>query len=241
MRWFILIVLLFSPLQAIGATIGSIVQHEGKVTVFRQGAVRGEAVRVNSVPLMVGDVVTTQTSSQAWLLLGEDRVLLREDSSLLISGLDRFGVEQGRVLFDIRKRSVATGIRVVGPTATIGVKGTRFAVARDGATMDIYLKEGSLEVSAITGELHKYADSLQKDFDALRQEMQAQHEAVRDKMRSDFERSVEAMRQGDLEAVTSFDMEAGMAYRIAGREVRPLEFTRRVEDDFRLLESFPNR
>jgi hypothetical protein len=239
MRWICLIGLLLLPVAALGGTVGQVVRHEGKVTIFRQGAVRGETLREGGVSLAVGDVVPTQVAAKAWLLFGEDRILLQEDSSLRISGTTETGVERGRVLFDIRKRTEARGLQVVGPTATIGVKGTRFAVLRDGEVMDVYLKEGALEVISLAGEFQKYSGALQGEFERSQEELRTDFGATREKMRRDFEQSVEAMRQGDIEKVMTFDMQAGMAFRIAGQEVRPLEFPAGLEDDFRLLDEFP--
>lgn len=235
-----LLLFLLLPSAAIGGEkVGEVVRHEGKVVIYRQGGVRAEKVKKEGIPVEIKDVVTTHAGSQAWLLFGQDRILLKEDSSLRVTGEEKTGVERGSVLFDIRKRADTRGLQIVSPTATIGVKGTRFAVVNEGGRLSIFLKEGTLEVQSVGKEFQRYGNSPQGEFEEMRESMRADFEASREKMRSEFERSREAMQQGDFELVNSFDMEAGMAIGIDGRDVRPLEFPDWLEEEFKLLDRFP--
>jgi hypothetical protein len=242
-RWLFCLLSIMVPFSAAATeNVGEIVRHEGKVVFHRGGGVRGENLTGSPVPVTVavGDHLVTRGDGRAWLLLGSaDRVLLKEDSSLKVLGIERAGLETGTVLFDIRKRAELRGVQIVTPTVTIGVKGTRFAIVGGEEGVAIYLRAGELLVEAVEGEFRKRRHSLREEFEATREAMQAEFKAGRDRMHADFERVREAMQGDEFETLRAFHMEPDTAFGIIGREVRPLEFPDWLVADFELLEQFP--
>jgi hypothetical protein len=220
------------PLPSAAMELGRILRFEGRVVHFPAGGVRGEPV-TGILPLEINDMVTTRRQAQAWIGLGAtDQIVLKEDSSLTVLGPERIGMDGGTVLFHIQQRSAVKGLQIATPTATIGVKGTRFAVVDNQGELLVFLKDGRLQIDAVAKEGLK---DLRDAAETLQAAMKADFEASRGKMKADFERAKEAMRAGDFNSVMSFDMEAGMAISISGGELRWTPFPPWLETE---LEQF---
>ncbi len=103
------------------------------------------------------DIVKTEYSSMAFVrLLGVGKLVLMENSVLYIESIDRLNFEEGRAVFQIRKREKKQGSEGQGQTVIIGVKGTRFLLSAHRDSIGIYLKEGRLSVRKIVGEFIRY-------------------------------------------------------------------------------------
>jgi hypothetical protein len=97
--------------------------------------VNGQAAKVGT-PVKAGDRITTGSSSQAVVVLGQDAFLLREKTIIEMRGresaLTELLISSGRVLSVFSKKPVT----IKANTATIGIRGTGAYLEVDDA--DIY-------------------------------------------------------------------------------------------------------
>ncbi|MDF1580901.1 MAG: FecR family protein [Desulfuromonadales bacterium] len=238
-RYLLLCGLLFAVPAFAVEPIGAVVKLSGKVSVYRDGAVRGGVIESPDAPLFAGDVIKTKRDSQAFLLFVDgNRVVLTENSSLTIQGLDQANVDRGRVLFEIKKRGSAKGLEISSATVTMGVKGTRFAVNNDADQVDIFLQEGALAIGALEGQFRRYSDRMEAEFKALEHQMLQDFKSAEGQMKAQFEEAKKQMMAGNVEVVSEFTLEAGSAIRVIGDEVWNAALPAWLAEEFALLDQF---
>jgi len=168
----ILILLLFLGVALPSEEAGEVVKKQGRVKLYRNGSFRGEPVIKLPTPLYVKDVLKTDFASMAFVkLLGVNKLVLMENSVLYIEGVDRVNFEEGRALFQIRKRGESRGLKVRVKSVIIGIKGTRFLITSQEDTIGIFLKEGSLTVRKMVGEFIRYRKREEEEFEEFRREI----------------------------------------------------------------------
>lgn len=234
-----LLLLLLAVPAAAAPSAGTIMGYEGKVLIYRGGAVRGERVKVERAPLYVGDKLRTRSGSTAFVsLVDGSRVVLTPDSTMTIAGLEKMGVEGGRVLFDIKKRGGARGVEITTATALIGVKGTRFAVDCGKKRTAIHLRQGQLQIDAVEGNFRRHYRSMQEEFEQELESMRSEFDQSRTAMQEQFEKEMEQMQQGNIELMENFLMEAGESVAISGQDVAGISLPHNLQRQFDLLDQF---
>jgi hypothetical protein len=239
LRYLVVFMLLFAVPAVASESIGKIVKFTGKVSVYRDGAVRGEKVVSADAPLFAGDAIKTKRGAQAFLLFADgNRVVMTENSSLSVKGIDNANVDSGRVLFEIKKRGKAKGLEISSATVTMGVKGTRFAVSNAENQVDVFLKEGALAIGALEGKFKRYSDKMEAEFKAMEQEMFQEFKSAESNMKAQFEDAQKQMMAGNVEVVSEFILEEGSAIRVLGNEVWNAEMPEWISAEFDLLDKF---
>ncbi|MBU0730080.1 MAG: FecR family protein, partial [Proteobacteria bacterium] len=214
-----LILTLFAVPAFAAQQAGQISKYEGPVSIYRDGAVRGEKVIANDQPLFVGDSVKTKRGGRAFIsFVDGSKIVLQEDSSLLVKNLENANVAQGTVLFEIKKRGQAQGLLITSATVTMGVRGTRFAVSNAEDNVSIFLKTGELEIGALEGEFKKQKEDLEKDFKEMQEKMKKDFQNTQAQMKAYFDEASKQMREGNFEIVKNFNMTSGSAVAISNNE-----------------------
>ncbi len=214
---------------------GEVVKKQGKVKLYRDSSPKGELVNHLPTHLHVKDVLKTDFASMAFVrLLGVNKLVLMENSVLYIEDIDRVNFENGRALFQIRKRGESRGLKVRVRSVIIGVKGTRFMVTAQEDTIGIFLKDGNLTVRKMVGEFIRYRKKEEEEFEEFRREIE---EGIR-REEEEYERFKEETEREFREFVKEFELRAGSAVMIVGSEVRDVPIPPEVEEEFRLLDMF---
>lgn len=223
-----------------GEHAGDITKFDGKVLIYGAGEVRGEIVKKPGTPLYVKNSVKTKRKSTCYIqFIDSSKIILKENSSLTIRGVERANVDNGTVLFHIKKRGQVKGLNISSATITIGVKGTRFAVYKKGEKLTVFLKEGSLELVSDVGKFKRFGENLKEDHEAYEKSLREEFEATKEKMKADFEKSKRSMQQGNFEYLKSFELSAGSAISIdENNEVWNINIPEWAEKDFSLLDDF---
>lgn len=206
-------------------SVGEISRYEGKVKVYRTGDVRGKTVRKDGYDLYVKDIVKTKRRSRAFLRFTDNSdVLLKEGSILEIEGVKWINVDSGRVIFNIKKQRGLKGVVVKTKSVVIGVKGTTFLVDKSGDRLQVYLKEGTLNIQSFEEEFVRYRKKEMEEYmEYKKRELEEFQEYKRD-LEEEFK-----------EFVKEFDMAEGTAIVIDGNEVRDIVIPEDVEEEFRLF------
>lgn len=238
---FLLVVVLANGNTALAREhAGDITKFEGNVLIYGAGEVRGEIVTKPDTPLYVKNSVKTKRNSLCYIkFIDASKIVLKENSSLTIKGIEDAHVDNGTVLFNIKKRGQVKGLNISSASITIGVKGTRFAVFKQGEKLTLFLKEGSLELVSGVGDLKRFGENLKEDHEAYEKRLREEFESTKEKMKADFEESKRGMQEGNFKYLKSFEMTSGSAISIdENNAVRNITIPERVEKDFSLLDDF---
>ncbi len=215
--------------------VGEIVDKKGRVKVYSEGQLSGKVVFTTPYEVKVGDAIKTDFGSMAFLkLLGYDKLVLMENSVMIVKGVDTVGLEGGRAIFHIRKRGRAQGLKVRVRSVIIGVKGTKFAVYAEGDRIGVYLKEGLLSVRNEEGNFIRYRKREEEAFEEYKREFE---EGVRMEM-EEYEKFKKQAEKEFKEFVREFELTSGQAVIIDGNEVRDVQIPPEIEEEFKLLEMF---
>ena len=232
---FTLIVLLFLGFSVAGEKAGEVVKKQGRVKLFKEGALKGESIKTVPVDIHVKDILKTSYSSMAFVkLLGVNKIVLMENSVLYVDGIDRVNFEGGRAIFQIRKREEGKGIKVRVKSVIIGIKGTKFMVSSEGKRIGIFLKEGNLTVRNMVGDFIRYKKKEEEEFEEFRKEIERGIETERE----EFEKFKRETEKEFKEFVKEFELKSGSAVVIDGNEVRDIPIPQEVEEEFKLLDMF---
>jgi hypothetical protein len=223
-----------------GEHAGDITKFQGKILIYGAGEVRGEIVTKPDTPLYVRNSVKTKRQSLCYIkFIDSSKIVLKENSSLTIKGIEDANVDSGTVLFNIKKRGQVKGLNISSASITIGVKGTQFAVYKKGEKLTLFLKEGSLELVSAVGEFKRFGENLKEDHEAYEKRLREEFETTKEKMKADFEESKRGMQEGNFRYLKSFEMTAGSAISIdENNEVWNITIPEWVEKDFSLLDDF---
>ncbi|GLQ30984.1 FecR family protein [Litoribrevibacter albus] len=212
--------------------VGSIRELNGKAMLHKQGEVRGIKASSGDI-LKAQDILRTKRNSNAVIqLIDGSTIVLQEQSSLHLKGLQSLSLEEGTVLFDIRKRGQSKGLTVATKTAVIGVKGTQFLVKDEDNQVDVYLNEGNVEINPIEGSFKHYKAVTTASFDEYSQQMMQEFQQEKEKM----QQGIEDMKREFVDYLNSFDMEAGTAVSISGNELTSYPMPDRYNELFKELE-----
>lgn len=206
---------------------GNIEKFEGKVILYPHGGVKGISAK-NGLEFKVKDTVRTFQKSNAFIkFIDNSKIVLNENSILLIKDITNLNLKNGKVVFDIQKQGDKEGIKIATKTAIIGVKGTKFLVAVSNNEVDVILKEGEISVKAVKGEFKRYLQKEEEDFSQFVKDTKEDYEEYKRKMQEEF-----------VEFVKEFTMKDEMGVSIKGNEVRNIKDLKEFEDEFELLNKF---
>lgn len=206
---------------------GNIEKFEGKVILYPHGGVKGISAK-NGLEFKVKDTVRTFQKSNAFIkFIDNSKIVLNENSILLIKDITNLNLKNGKVVFDIQKQGDKEGIKIATKTAIIGVKGTKFLVAVSNNEVDVILKEGEISVKAVKGEFKRYLQKEEEDFSQFVKDTKEDYEEYKRKMQEEF-----------VQFVKEFTMKGEMGVSIKGNEVRNIKDLKEFEDEFELLNKF---
>jgi len=225
---YIFIILTFALTAFASDQAGVISAFEGKVLLFDGVSPRSTDVTEPNTAVFINNKIATKRDSTAMIeLVSGDRIALTEGAIMSILGNEEFKPWDGKVLFHIRKRGQASGVKVALKSAVIGVKGTKFLVSADKASgnYDVFLKEGKIECLPAEGQFKMYKDVVMDEYEAYVKKMTGEFEDYLAKLEEDF-----------VEYVDKFEMKPGDAFSVSGNEVRKVEYTKEIEDAFKILD-----
>jgi hypothetical protein len=207
---------------------GDIVNFKGSVKIYKKDDLRGTDVDDNNTCIFVGDSVKTRRAAEAFVKMTDgSKVILEEMSSLIINGIRNTEVGEGKVLFDVTKSGQISGFMVKTKTATIGVKGTQFAVVSDNNSLDVFLNEGEVSVEAIKGKFKRYVKKELDEFEAFILQQKGEYDEYKESLQKEF-----------VEYVRSFTIKEGSAVSISDNEVRDIEIPEDIKNKFELFDKF---
>lgn len=221
----ILMLTFFSALAA--DQIGSIVKYTGRVTVFDGVSPRGTDVEAAAVPVMPGNIIMTNRTSTAVILMNTgDRIALSENSKVTFTDTGRYDPKNGKSVYKITKRGTANGLKVGLKTAVIGVKGTEFLIdIDDSGESKVYLKDGNISVDAMNGDFIKH-NAIEID----------EYAAFVAKLTGEYDKYLEDLHKEYTEYVKSFTMSPGQAVVIDGNDVSDIQFTKDLDTYFNMVD-----
>jgi len=223
----ILAILIISTSAFASQPAGVVKSFEGKVLLYDGISPRGEAVTKVDTNLFVKNKVAVKRNAQAILsLISGDKIAMTSGSLMTIKDMEVFEPGVGKVIFHIKKRGKASGVKVGLKSSIIGVKGTKFLIETDeNGKSNVYLKEGKIGVESTEGDFKKYGTPEIDEYEAY----------VR-QMAGDYDEYMTELEEEAVEFLKSFDMEPGQAVSIDGNEVKDLEFTDEIDAQFELLD-----
>lgn len=213
-------------------TLAELVRKEGQVSIKPAGKVL--RVIPNKLPyaLCFGDEVHTFNGRAEIISRAQDSIVMDMNSRLLIEAQGSAGLIQGKVLFDVQKRTVSTPVKVTTRLSVIGVKGTRFLVDDQGTALTVAMDEGEVEVSPHTGSIQWYQESpplVQEEFVAFKKEA----EMAIAKEKQDFEAYKAEMQREYLGFVNQIPLAAGSVLEMGLEQdvatTRPLDGRNKAE------------
>lgn len=216
-------------LSSYADTIGYIKQASGKVQLYRVAEFKPDIIKAKQLPvaLFAGDKVRTKGDSNAVIHLQDgSTVMLTPRSFIIFNQQQDHYIENGKVLYDVRKQGGASGLIVATKSATIGVKGTQFMVKSTADQQSIYLKRGLISVDAKGESFKRSLASELEQFERYSQGITNEFEQYKQKLEKEY-----------IEYVQSISMSAGQAINIDNeKSLTDIEFTEQDEDDFSQLE-----
>lgn len=209
--------------------VGSVIEYKGILKVFKENDFIGAVVRDNNTKLFSGYALKTGGKSEAKIVLIDNTsIILTEKSILTFPSYNKIVADNGTVLFKVTKRDELQGFTVQTKTATIGVKGTQFAVAVDDESVKVFCKEGVVGVKSIKGEFRKY---VKKELDEYNQFLKDQFQ--------DYTQYKKELEEEFVEFVKEFDMKPNMAVVISNsNEVKNIDFPENINELFDELNKF---
>lgn len=207
--------------------VGEVVKAKGKVLYHENNAVRAQKVKKQKQELFVYDVLRTKKSSKAFIsLVDKSRIVLDENSVIQFNGVKHITAEKGVVLFDIKKQGQLKGLQITTKTAVIGIKGTKFMIDTEGDSLQLYMKEGTVNVEAVKGEFEHHKTK-ERSFDDYMSELTTSYSEYKKKQQEEF-----------VEFVKSIDVSENRAISINGNKLEEITIPDRVNKQFEELENF---
>jgi len=198
--------------------LAELTKMEGLVSVKPAGKVVRQTPKKLPFALCQGDEVHTFSGQALVSSSAKDSMIMGPDSVLVIKGRNTMGVGQGKVLFDIQKRTAANSVQVATRLTVIGVKGTRFLVSDQNKALSVTMDEGVVDVKSTTGPIKLFREKAgqeQADFETYKKEARQAVEAEKkafDAYKENLQREfVGYVRNIELSAGNSLDLTPGQA------------------------------
>jgi hypothetical protein len=205
---------------------GKVNDYHGTVKVYGSEDVRGKKVNEKGYDLFVSDTVKTKRGALASIdFIDGSRVIMKGNSILEIQELKAVEIGKGRVIFNIKKQDELHGLTVRMKSVVIGVKGTKFLIDYSGEKIQIFLKEGSLNVKAVKDNFIRYRKKEVEAFDEYKKAKQKAFQEYKEEQEYQFK-----------EFIKEFDMRGGTAIIIDNGVLNDMEITDDIEKEFLLLD-----
>lgn len=206
--------------------VGKVVKYEGNITIYGKDDLKGTKVKKTDFAVNAGDAVKTKLKSSAFVKMLDNSTIFLDEQSVLIFNDGKLFADNGTVLFKIQSQKGTKGLVVSTRTATIGVKGTKFAIVSDNASVKCYLTEGSLNIEAVRGEFKRYVEKQKDEFEDFVKQRFSDYSDYKEKLREEY-----------VEYVKSFEMKEGKAIIISdSNEVRNIETPDYITQRFKELD-----
>ena len=206
--------------------VGKINDYRGTVKVYTKGEVRGKNISAKGYDLFVPDTVKTKRDSLASIDFTDDSKLVMKGNSILeIQGVKALEIGKGRVIFNIKKQDRLHGLAVRMKSVVIGVKGTKFLIDYSDDKIQVFLKEGSLNVKALEDNFIRYRKKETAEFEEYKKEKQEAFQEYKEEQEYQFK-----------EFIKEFDMMGGTAIVIDNGVLNDMEITDDIEKEFLLLD-----
>jgi hypothetical protein len=209
--------------------VGWIIDFKGIVKIYKENDFRGSVVKDNNTGILKGFAIKTGLKSEAKVdLIDDTKIILTEKSSAIFPKYNDILTDNGTVLFKVTKRDEIQGFTVKTKTATIGVKGTQFAVTVDNSSVKVFCKDGSVSVKSLKGEFKRY---VKKELDDYSQFLKDQFK--------DYSKYKKELKEEFIKFVKEFDMKPDMAVVISDtNEVKNIDFPENINELFEELDKF---
>lgn len=216
-----------------------LVKAQGTIrTRDADGRVSGPLAAGARVP--PGHSVETDEGGRAVIRLGNSDVIVLGGKSRVKPESENGAVTllrqvSGWIYYAFGKRDKsATRVAVATPVATIGVRGTRFAVEESDTRKAIAMRKGEVSVESVKGEFELYRKQGKDDFDAWRQAQEADAEKVQE----EFKRFREDTAKEFAEYVRSFKLGADREVSFDGSRAKESALSPRASRDMADAEAF---
>jgi len=228
MRGFYAVLWLMCVPSVWASTLGNITHYQGSVKVYAKDAVRGKTVTQADYPLVAGDLVKTGRQALCVIVLADgSKMVLKGGTKLTIQAANRVHAESGRTVISFKKQSSLKGLEVATKSAIIGVKGTRFVVDYQQDQVNVFLRNGQLDVRSLSGQFKRYRQKQRAEFDTFRQQMMGGFKQYKQQLHEEF-----------VEYVEQFNMASGSAISIGNNEVRDLKIPVDIQAEFDWIDRF---
>lgn len=205
----------------------TIEKADGKVIVYKSGSPRGVSAK-DGMTLNKKDSLRTFKNSNAYIkFIDNSKIVITENSIMLIKDIKTVNLKNGKVVFEIQKQGDKEGVKVATKSAIIGVKGTKFLVSVNKDEIDIILKEGSISVKATKGEFKRYLKDIEEDFSNFVEDTKKDYEEYKRKMEEEF-----------VEFVKEFTLEGNTGISIKKNEVKNIKNIEEFDEYFELMKNF---
>lgn len=191
---------------------------DGQVSVKPAGKIIRVTPKKLPYVLCLGDEVHTFTGRALVVSSAKDSIVVDVDSQLTIKERGSAGVTRGNILFSVQKRTESHSVQISTRLSVIGVKGTRFLVSDQGATLSVAMDEGVVDVVSTKGPLKLFREkntSEQVEFSDFKKEgeqaveaQKKEFEAYKENLQREF---VGYVQNVVLSAGGVLDMESGQA------------------------------
>lgn len=221
-----LMFLLVSSVAYSAELAGNVNDYKGIVKVFGLEDVRGKKVKEKGHDLLVSDTIKTKRAALAHIdFIDKSKVVMKGNSILEIQGIKTVEIGKGRVIFNIKEQDRLQGMEVRMKSVVIGVKGTKFLVDYSDDKVQVFLKEGSLNVKAVKDSFIRYRKKEIDEFEEYKKER-----------KKAFQEYVEEQEYQFKEFIKEFDMRGGTAIVIDQGVLSDMEITDDIEQEFLLLD-----
>ena len=218
--------LLISSLVYGSELAGKVNDYHGTVKVYGLEEVRGKKVNEKGYDLFVSDTIKTKRAALASIdFIDDSKIVMKGNSILEIQGVKAIEIGKGRVIFNIKKQDRLHGLAVRMKSVVIGVKGTKFLVDYSDDKIQVFLKEGSLNVKAEQGSFIRYR---KKEIDEFEEYKNGKQKA--------FQKYKEEQEYQFKEFIKEFNMRGGTAIMIDNGVLNDMEITDDIEKEFLLLD-----
>ncbi len=232
-RFLILIQVVFST-QSFATTVdsqprGAIVKYLGDIALTNESEAQVKQFNKKNRWLFDDNRLDCGLNSKAFVKMTDgSRLLLRDQSSVLVQDSRQIRVLKGKVLFAIAKRKPSQKpFQVATRVAKLGIRGTQFVVeaGEQNDQFNIYLKEGEVSLTPEAEQFKLYRDHQQKEFEAFVDSEQNAFEDYKSKQQEAF-----------VEFVREYEMRPNSGIAINGDELREVAIPPEVDALFTELD-----
>ena len=232
--WRVILIPLALTTQAFAANAddsprGAIVKYLGDVALTNELEAQVKQFNQKNRWIFDDNRLDCGLKSKAYVKMTDgSRLLLRDQSSVLVKDSRQIRVLKGKVLFSIAKRKPSQEpFQVATRVAKLGIRGTRFVVetGEKNDQFNIYLKEGEVSLTPEGEQFKLYRDRQHQEFKAFVDSEQQAFEDYKSKQQEAF-----------VKFVREYEMRPNSGIAINGDELREVDIPPEVDALFTELD-----